>query len=275
MIETKKLLDRIELLFPCKENIRFRRAVLDHDFEAIRYILEELNQFKPWSSFLHNIIKKVRDFPEIEECLHASQIQSKHWLLQEFKNILEEPDSQYIRTVFIYGGWYGVLAGILFAYLNVDRIRNFDLNPECYELARKINVEQTKTWAFTHATLDVNNIEYYQSEKHNKWITEVEYFNDKGEGSKLEEQPDIIINTSAEHMVPKWYDNLPKNILTIIQSNNYDDLDEHIFCVKDLTDMKEKYPMSKIFYEGELDQLGQPVQGIPKPYKRFMLIGRK
>ena len=76
-------------------------------------------------------------------------------------------------------------------------------------------------------------------------------------------------------MVPKWYDNLPKNILTIIQSNNYDDLDEHIFCVKDLTDMKEKYPMSKIFYEGELDQLGQPVQGIPKPYKRFMLIGRK
>ena len=177
--------------------------------------------------------------------------------------------------MFIYGGWYGVLAGILFAYLNVDRIRNFDLNPECYELARKINVEQTKTWAFTHATLDVNNIEYYQSEKHNKWITEVEYFNNKGEGSKLEEQPDIIINTSAEHMVPKWYDNLPKNILTIIQSNNYDDLDEHIFCVKDLTDMKEKYPMSKIFYEGELDQLGQPVQGIPKPYKRFMLIGRK
>jgi hypothetical protein len=275
MIETKQLLDRIELLFPCKENIRFRRAVLDHDFEAIRYILEELNQFKPWSSFLHNLIKKVRDYPGIEGCLHKSQIQSKHWLLQEIKNILDEPDTQYIRTVFIYGGWYGVLAGILFSHLNVDRIRNFDLDPECYELARKMNVEQTKTWAFTHATLDVNNIEYYHNKEDDKWITEIEYFNDKGEGSKLEEQPDIIINTSAEHMVPKWYDNLPKNFLTVIQSNNYDDLDEHIFCVKDLTDMKDKYPMSEILYEGELDQLGNPVQGIPKPYKRFMLIGRK
>ena len=275
MIETKQLLDRIELLFPCKENIRFRRAVLDHDFEAIRYILEELNQFKPWSSFLHNLIKKVRDYPGIEGCLHKSQIQSKHWLLQEIKNILDEPDTQYIRTVFIYGGWYGVLAGILFSHLNVDRIRNFDLNPECYELARKMNVEQTKTWAFTHATLDVNNIEYYHNKEDDKWVTEIEYFNDKGEGSKLEEQPDIIINTSAEHMVPKWYDNLPKNFLTVIQSNTYDDLDEHIFCVKDLTDMKDKYPMSEILYEGELDQLGNPVQGIPKPYKRFMLIGRK
>ena len=76
-------------------------------------------------------------------------------------------------------------------------------------------------------------------------------------------------------MAPKWYRNLPENILIIIQSNNYDDLDEHIYCVKDLADMKEKYPMSEIFYEGELDQLGQPVRGIPKQYKRFMLIGRK
>ena len=48
MIETKQLLDRIELLFPCKENIRFRRAVLDHDFESITYILEEFHQLKPW-----------------------------------------------------------------------------------------------------------------------------------------------------------------------------------------------------------------------------------
>ena len=59
MIETKKLLDRIELLFPCKENIRFRRAMLDHDFESARFIIELINEYKPWSIFLNNLIKKL------------------------------------------------------------------------------------------------------------------------------------------------------------------------------------------------------------------------
>ena len=303
MIETKKLLDRIELLFPCKENIRFRRAMLDHDFESARFVIELINEYKPWSIFLNNLIKKLRDFPQLELGLSQSQVQSKHWLVDEFKNIVDKHDNPKIKAlttikknywksyedagemaqwmsnasnisiVFIYGGWYGILAGMLFCHLSISKIRSFDLDPECRELARKLNVEQTKTWDFQAATLDVNNLEYFKENE--RWKTKVTYYNNEGKEDELEESPDFIINTSAEHMVDKWFYNIPDQTLVLIQSNDYHELPDHINCVKSLKEMKEKYKLSDILYSGTLEQNGMSIQGVPRVFNRFMLIGTK
>jgi len=303
MIETKKLLDRIELLFPCKENIRYRRAMLDHDFESARFIIELINEYKPWSIFLNNLIKKLRDYPKLEVALHQSQVQSKHWLVDELKKVVDDHDDPKIKAlttikknywksyedsgemaqwmadasnisiVFIYGGWYGILAGMLFCHLSINKIRSFDMDPECREVARKLNIEQTKTWDFQAATLDVSNLEY--EKKDERWKTKVTYFNDKLEENELEESPDFIINTSAEHMVDKWFYNIPEQTMVLIQSNDYHELPDHINCVKSLDHMKEKYKLSNILYSGTLEQKGNLVQGVPRVFKRFMLIGIK
>jgi hypothetical protein len=286
MIETKKLLDRIELLFPCKENIRFRRAMLDHDFESTRFIIELINEYKPWSLFLNNLIKKLRDYPQLGTGLSHSQVESKHWLMEELKKVVENNDESvtglekikksYDNTVvFIYGGWYGILAGMLFCHLSISKIRSFDMNPECRELARKLNIEQTKTWDFQAATLDVNDLEYHREDENIRWKTTVTYINDKDEESELEEAPDFIINTSAEHMFDKWFHNIPEQTLVLIQSNDYHELSDHINCVKSLDEMKEKYKLSTILYSGILEQSGMPIDGVPRMFNRFMLIGTK
>lgn len=82
--------------------------------------------------------------------------------------------------------------------------------------------------------------------------------------------PDLIINTSAEHMTEEWYNQIrfkemASNPIVAIQSNNLFDIPEHINCVHSVDHMKKKFPMREILFEGELQLKG---------YKRVMLIGR-
>jgi len=82
--------------------------------------------------------------------------------------------------------------------------------------------------------------------------------------------PDLIINTSAEHMTEEWFHQLrfkevESNPIVVVQSNNLFDIDDHINCVYSVEHMRKKFPMKEVLYEGELQLKG---------YKRVMLIGR-
>ena len=82
--------------------------------------------------------------------------------------------------------------------------------------------------------------------------------------------PELIINTSAEHMSTDWFDQIrfkpwETKPIVAIQSNNYFGLQEHINCVHSIDHMKKIFPMEKILFAGELQLKG---------YKRVMLIGR-
>jgi hypothetical protein len=92
------------------------------------------------------------------------------------------------------------------------------------------------------------------------------------ENTKYSEKflPNLIINTSAEHMTEEWYNQIrfkemESNPIVAIQSNNLFDIPEHINCVHSIDHMKKKFPMREILFEGELQLKG---------YKRVMLIGR-
>ena len=75
-----------------------------------------------------------------------------------------------------------------------------------------------------------------------------------------------VINTSCEHMDNTWYENLPTGTFVVLHQNDYFSNEQHVNCCKDIEDVKSKYPMTEIYYEGELDT---------NLYNRFMLIGIK
>jgi hypothetical protein len=82
--------------------------------------------------------------------------------------------------------------------------------------------------------------------------------------------PNLIINTSAEHMTEEWFHQIrfkemESNPIVAIQSNNMFDGEGHINCVYSADHMKKKFPMKEVLYEGELQLKG---------YKRVMIIGR-
>jgi hypothetical protein len=79
-------------------------------------------------------------------------------------------------------------------------------------------------------------------------------------------QMNTVINTSCEHMDNTWFDNLPMGTFVVLHQNDYFENEQHSNCCKDLEEVKSKYPMSEIYYEGELDT---------NLYNRFMLIGIK
>ena len=75
-----------------------------------------------------------------------------------------------------------------------------------------------------------------------------------------------VINTSCEHMDNSWFENLPDGTFVILHQNDYFENEQHSNCCKDLAEVKAKYPMSEVYYEGELDT---------NLYNRFMVIGIK
>jgi len=63
-----------------------------------------------------------------------------------------------------------------------------------------------------------------------------------------------VINTSCEHMDNTWYENLPKGTFVVLHQNDYFSNEQHVNCCKDIEDVKSKYPMSEIYYEGDSTQ---------------------
>lgn len=63
-----------------------------------------------------------------------------------------------------------------------------------------------------------------------------------------------------------WFENIPEGKLIALQTNDYFSNEQHVNCCQDLTEVKEKYKFSNIYYSGTLDT---------KLYNRFMIIGRK
>ena len=85
---------------------------------------------------------------------------------------------------------------------------------------------------------------------------------------EMTNSPDTIINTSCEHIADfdKWYNSIPSDKLVILQSNNYFEVDEHVNCVVDQDEFDKMAPMSNVLYTGELEL---------EKYTRFMRIGYK
>ncbi len=184
----------------------------------------------------------------LEHAFNANQIASKTWLLDRtFETLGGE-----FGTVRILGGWFGALAALMFAdaRFRVARVLSYDIDPACAPIAQSVNAGAAAQGRFQAITADVAALTYDL------------------DAASRNLSPDLVINTSCEHMplTAEWYDPIPAGMALVIQSNDYFLCDEHVNCVADLAELKAQIPMSELYYQGTLKR---------RRYSRFMLIGRK
>jgi hypothetical protein len=188
-----------------------------------------------WMDAIRNSADRYRTL----ESFWKGQVRSKIWLINNLAQHINKKEN----NIVIHGGWNGVLASLLFqSGISIRKIISTDIDPLCEETANTINKIEEMDGRFKAVTCDMAVYEY-------------------------DLQPDIIINTSCEHIdqstYERWLSKIPNGSIIVLQSNNYFELDEHIRCAHDIEDFKQQ---SKIIPKSqhELD--------LPK-YKRFMLIG--
>jgi hypothetical protein len=218
------------------------RYISDPDFTFD--VLRGLAQYSG-SRFVRDLAEAVVRHPyhNISQALGHRQIASKIWLRDELVNAF----GGRFGTVWVVGGWYGVLPAMLFddARFDIDKIVSFDVDADCAAVALAVNRSPVSEGRFEARTGDMYALSY--------------------DGPT---PPDLVINTSCEHIpdVRRWLDRLPSGMPVALQSNDYFDEPEHINCVNSLQDFIEQAALSKIAHSGVLET---------QKYDRFMLIGNR
>lgn len=209
---------------------------------------------------INTYIKSDYDRDVLNDAFSRSQIKSKIWLVEELSKI-----SKHFSNVAIFGGWFGQLRTIYSSKMTYAKVRNVELDKLACEISDYVfNLSNLEDYKVKSVNANINELVLHQ----NGYEWAVENFRD---GSKFTEKflPNLIVNTSAEHMTEEWFHQIRFKILettpiVAIQSNNLFEINEHVNCVHSIDHLKKKFPMKEILYEGELQLKG---------YKRVMLIG--
>lgn len=187
-----------------------------------------------------------------------NQVRSKLWAKEQLINAIPQFTPKLIH---VHCGWYGLFSTLflLDPIFKQCKFRSFDLDASATQTADHLNRAWViDDWRFKAATIDVMQIMHYP----------VQYTttNSKQEVVALHEQPDLVVNTSCEHLPDffSWRNYLPSGRKVLLQSNDFFEVTEHINCVNDLKSFKLQAGLSKVFYEGSLNC---------EKYTRFMLIG--
>ena len=214
-------------------------------------------------SILHRYFRNEdNNLESISDAFSRGQVQSKIWLTKELEKV-----GTHFDTIYHLGGWFGQLTLYLDNHITFDKYRNFDIDAQACRVSDYIiNLRHLENYKVKSVELDLTDYSWLSR-------TGCEYtlknYNNNQE-TKEKTNPDLIINTSAEHFHERWYHKfanrpLETNPLFVIQTNNLFEVEEHINAVHSIEEMKIKFPMKEILYEGELQLKG---------YKRFMIIGR-
>lgn len=207
------------------------------------------------------VLKRKNDIQLIQDSLSRGQVQSKIWLVNELVKINNTFDN-----VLIMAGWFGQLVSFYDKVLGFKKIRLLEIDKECCSASDYIfNLNYLHNHNVKSICADINDLTLHK----NGYEWSIENFKDN-QSYREKFLPNLIINTSAEHMTEEWYNQIrfkemDSNPIVAIQSNNMFDLPEHVNCVHSINHMKKKFPMNEILFEGELQLKG---------YKRVMLIGR-
>lgn len=208
------------------------------------------------------IKNKHLDQEIINDAFSRSQIKSKFWLIKELAKV-----QKHYVNVLVLAGWFGQTKSIYEKFLTYQKMRMVELDRHGCEISDYVfNLSNLENHKVKSIIADINNLTLHK----NGYEWTVENFKESEKNYNEKFLPDLIINTSAEHMTEEWFHQirfkqLKSNPIVAIQSNNMFDIDEHVNCVHSVDHMKKKFPMKEVLYEGELQLKG---------YKRVMLIGR-
>jgi hypothetical protein len=209
---------------------------------------------------VNDYIKKGHDQKALQDAMSRSQMRSKIWLVEELAKIKTA-----YNNVAVMAGWFGQLQFIFSNNLAYEKMRIIEIDRQACELSDYVfNLTNLEDHRVKAVCADINQLTLHK----NGYEWSVENFKDGGEYSE-KFLPDLIINTSAEHMTEEWFHQLrfkqlDSDPIVAIQSNNLFDIPEHINCVHSVDHMMKKFPMREVIFAGELQLKG---------YKRVMLIG--
>lgn len=207
----------------------------EHAFDLVRGIAAYTG-----NSLIADLARVVGDHPDsaIANAFNHRQVASKLWA----RDMLFESCGGRFGRIWILGGWYGVLAAMLFddPRFEIDLIESIDVDPSVMSVARTMNRRSGKH--FEASTGDMYGLDYHGA------------------------RPDLIVNTSCEHIadVRGWLDLLPSGTRVLLQSNDYFSEPTHINSVARLEDFEAMTRLASIDFAGALPT---------KKYTRFMLIG--
>jgi len=182
------------------------------------------------------------------DAFSQGQVDSKLWLCDNLEKLF-----MHEQTIWIYGGWCGVLSFLLLSrnIMPIKTIRSFDVDATCEEVAdRLLENWKFKDWKFKAITTDCNRLDT--------------------SSSQYGDSPSLIINTSSEHFVSRdWFENIPYGTAVAIQSNNMIH-DDHFSTVSSLDELKNMYQLSEIKMAGEKEFIYSDWK-----FDRYMIIGIK
>jgi len=224
-------------------------------------LLNGLEFLYPKNITISQLKRTLYDFPKSEsgfsDAFSKGQLSSKMWLIENL------PDD--LGMVFICAGWYGTLAHLMFlnARDKFDKIRSFDIDPDCASIAESYNQHSVSSgWQFKASTLDILDITY--PTKHKTLKSDGNYIS-------LIEIPDTIINTSCEHIANMdWFNSIPSDTLVVLQSNDFLGATGHVNCHETLEQFEKQTPLKEVHFSGSLQCTG-PIHN--PTYNRFMRIG--
>lgn len=198
-------------------------------------------------SFLNEAIKS--QYPR--DAFSLGQLASKIWLLTELgESGYYDPDSQWA----ILGCWIGSLVPLLHRQHPIKRIYGFDTDHNAIQLSEQFNRRYVEnSWKYKGVVADVSTMD----------TSKMEFFTG---GELIQFTPNVVINTSSEHMSTEWFDTASVDQLIVMQTNNSEYEEGHINTCNSVEDMKYRYPLSRTMYEGEFQM---------PTYTRYMQIGYK
>ena len=198
------------------------------------------------SPLVASLATTVAAFPDaaLDIAFNHKQVACKIWARDALFNHLGPA----FASVWILGGWYGVLAAILLddRRFAIGHVTSIDVDPAVARVAETLNAEAVAAGRFSTVAADMYGLDYH-----------------RGEG-----RPDLVINTSCEHIpdLRGWLALLPPGMPVLLQSNNYAGEPGHVNIERSLQHFADTAALSRLVYSGELKL---------KNYTRFMLIGRR
>jgi len=186
-----------------------------------------------------------------KDAFSKGQLASKVWLLSNLpKSHIDHLPLDLI--IAILGCWIGTLVDPIIESTSASRVYGIDIDPNAIELAEKFNQHHVQDgWKFKGVVADASVLD-----------TRLMEFETSGE--LISVKPNMIVNTSCEHMDTHWFDTAADDQLIIMQTNDSEGYDGHVNTCKTIEEMFSKYPMQKRMYAGTMKT---------PAYTRFMQIG--
>lgn len=213
-----------------------------------------------FAPFLSSLWNSIESYPQAQwkTALSYGQLRSKEWLID---NAHEAFKDKTFATAFVIGGWYGVLPALWKQHpaCPVHKFRSIDLDSHCQPIAENLNKKWViDDWQFKATTADALTLNYRNPE--------IQVQRSSGETVTLYDAPDLVINTCCEHFVNlhAWLERLPPGLPLILQSNNYQQDQQHVGCHSSLAAFQDACGLSTVIYAGEL-----PLE----KYSRYMIMG--